>query len=162
LAPDLLVGLSTPVTAALKQATRTIPIIFAIVTDPVGQGFIASLARPGGNVTGFTFIDYAMVGKWLEILKEIAPNIRRAAVLFNPETSPYYPSFLRERSDQSALGSVPATLAVELRAAHARRAVMNGSDEAVTTLDIGTTAPPAGGLLLSAVPRGRGFNVIRT
>src|SRR5262245_40700194 len=79
LAPDLIVGLSTPVTAALMQATRTIPIIFAVVTDPVGQGFVASMARPGGNVTGFTFIDYAMVGKWLEILKEIAPTIRRAA-----------------------------------------------------------------------------------
>jgi putative ABC transport system substrate-binding protein len=140
LAPDLLVGLSTPVTAALKQATRTIPIIFAVVTDPVGQGFIASLARPGGNVTGFTFIDYAMVGKWLEILKEIAPNVKRAAVLFNPETSPYYPGFLRE------LGSVPATLAVELTAAPVRDE--SEIEEAVTTL----ARAPGGGLIAASDP----------
>ena len=140
LAPEVLVGVSTPVTAALKQATRTIPVIFAIVTDPVGQGFIASLARPGGNITGFTFIDYTMVGKWLEILKEIAPQIRRAAVLFNPETSPYYPGFLRE------LGSAPATLTVELTAVPVR----NDSEieKAVTTL----AHAPGGGLIAASDP----------
>jgi len=140
LGPELLVGLSTPVTAALKQATRTIPIIFALVTDPVGQGFIVSLARPGGNVTGFTFIDYAMVGKWLEMLKEIAPNVRRAAVLFNPETSPYYPIFLRE------LGAVPAMLAVELTAAPVRdEAEIEG---VVTAL----AREPGGGLIGASDP----------
>ena len=140
LVSELLIGLSTPVTAALKQATRTIPIIFALVTDPVGQGFIVSLARPGGNVTGFTFIDYAMVGKWLEMLKEMAPNVRRAAVLFNPETSPYYSVFLRE------LGAVPATLAVELTAAPVRDETE--IERAVTAL----AREPGGGLIAASDP----------
>jgi len=72
-APDLIVGHSTPVAAALKQATSTIPIVFAAVNDPLGQGFVASLAHPGGNITGFAFIEFTLVGKWLELLKEIAP-----------------------------------------------------------------------------------------
>jgi putative ABC transport system substrate-binding protein len=95
-APDLFVASSTPVLAALKQATRTIPIVFAVVNDPLGQGFVASLARPGGNITGFTFIDFPLIGKWLELLKEIAPGMRRATLMFNPQTAPYYPVFLRE------------------------------------------------------------------
>src|SRR6516165_11511300 len=81
-APDLIVGSGTPITAALKQATVTIPIVFNVVNDPVGQGFVASLSRPGGNITGFTFIDFPLLGKWLEMLKEIAPSVRRVALLF--------------------------------------------------------------------------------
>jgi putative tryptophan/tyrosine transport system substrate-binding protein len=95
-APDLILATSSPVTAALKQATRTIPIVFSVVNDPVGQGFVASLAHPGGNITGFTFVDFPMIGKWLEMLKEFAPGVRRVALLFNPHTAPYYPHFLRE------------------------------------------------------------------
>ena len=94
--PDLIAASSTPVLAALKQATSTIPIVFSVVNDPVGQGFIASLARPGGNITGFTFIDFTLIGKWLEMLKEIAPTVRRIALIFNPRTAPYYPFFLRD------------------------------------------------------------------
>ena len=75
LQPDLILSQNTPTTAALLQQTRTIPIIFAIVADPVGSGFVASLARPGGNVTGFTNIEASMAGKWLELLKEIAPRV---------------------------------------------------------------------------------------
>jgi putative ABC transport system substrate-binding protein len=70
--------------APLLQATRTIPIVFAIVIDPVGAGFVASLAKPGGNATGFTVYEYSMSGKWLELLKEIAPNVTRVAVLRDP------------------------------------------------------------------------------
>jgi putative ABC transport system substrate-binding protein len=82
LAPDVLVaGQGTPTTAALLEATRTIPIVFVVVIDPVGAGFVASLARPGGNATGFTIYEYSMSGKWLELLKEIAPGVTRAAVL---------------------------------------------------------------------------------
>jgi putative tryptophan/tyrosine transport system substrate-binding protein len=95
-APDLIVATSTPVTAALKQATHTIPIVFSVVNDPVGQGFVASLARPGGNITGFTFVDFPMIGKWLELLKEFAPGVKRIALAFNPDTAPYYPLFLSE------------------------------------------------------------------
>jgi len=109
-APDLIVASSTPVLAALKQATRTIPIVFSVVNDPLGQGFIASLGRPGGNITGFTFVEFALIGKWLEMLKEIAPGVRRMMLMFNPQTAPYYPVFLHE------FGQAPAALAVELAA----------------------------------------------
>ena len=83
--PDVLVGASgTTTAAALLQATRTVPIVFAIVVDPVGAGFVASLARPGGNATGFLLFEYGISGKWLELLKQIAPGVTRAAVLRDP------------------------------------------------------------------------------
>jgi putative ABC transport system substrate-binding protein len=82
LAPDvILAGAGTATVAPLLQATRTVPIVFVVVIDPVGSGFVASLARPGGNATGFTMFEYGMSGKWLELLKEIAPRVTRAAVL---------------------------------------------------------------------------------
>jgi putative tryptophan/tyrosine transport system substrate-binding protein len=84
-APDVLVAASgTATTASLLEATRTVPIVFVTVIDPVGAGFVASLARPGGNVTGFTNYEYGTSGKWLELLKEIAPRVTRAAVLRDP------------------------------------------------------------------------------
>lgn len=88
LRPDALVGNSTPATAALLRETRTIPIVFVGVSDPLGSGFAASIARPGGNCTGFTNFEPSLMGKWLEMLKEIAPGVVRAAVLFNPKTAP--------------------------------------------------------------------------
>ena len=85
LAPDvLLAGTGTATVSALLQATRTVPIVFATVIDPVGAGFVASLAQPDGNATGFTIYEYSMSGKWLELLKEIAPSVTRAAVLRDP------------------------------------------------------------------------------
>jgi putative ABC transport system substrate-binding protein len=85
LAPDvLLAATGTATVAPLLEATRTVPIVFAIVIDPVGAGFVASLAQPGGNATGFTIFEYSMSGKWLELLKEIAPRLTRAAVLRDP------------------------------------------------------------------------------
>jgi putative ABC transport system substrate-binding protein len=85
LAPDVLVaGTGTATAAPLLQATRTVPIVFVSVIDPVGAGFVASLAQPGGNATGFTIFEYSMSGKWLEVLKEIAPRVTRAAVLRDP------------------------------------------------------------------------------
>src|SRR6516162_7639740 len=90
-APQLIVGSGTPITAALKEATSTIPIVFNLVNDPVGQGFVASLSRPGGNVTGFTFIDFPLIGKWLEMIKEIVPGVRHVDVILlrcmNPEVA---------------------------------------------------------------------------
>jgi putative tryptophan/tyrosine transport system substrate-binding protein len=94
LAPDVIIANSSANLAALKQATRSIPIIFAVVNDPVGQGFISSLARPGGNITGFTFVEYPMFGKSLDMLKQAAPGATRVAFMFNPETSLYYRSFV--------------------------------------------------------------------
>jgi len=90
LQPDLILSNNTPTTAALLQQTRTIPIVFAsVAADPVGAGFVDSLARPGGNVTGFISIEGSMASKWLELLKEIAPRVNRIAFLFNPATTPY-------------------------------------------------------------------------
>ena len=94
--------------AAMKQTTRTIPIVFSVVNDPLGQGFIANQARPGGNITGFTFVDFPMIGKWLELLKEIAPGVNRITLLFNPQTAAYYPIFLR------AFAAGAAALAAEI------------------------------------------------
>ena len=87
--PDVIVANSTSALAALKQATRTIPIIFSVVSDPAGQGFVASLGRPGGNITGFSFVEFPMLGKWVEMLKEIAPSVKRITLVFNPQTAPY-------------------------------------------------------------------------
>jgi putative ABC transport system substrate-binding protein len=83
-APDVIFASASESTAALREATRTLPIVFVGVTDPVGAGYVASLARPGGNVTGFAFVEFGMGGKWLELLKEIAPRVTRAAILRDP------------------------------------------------------------------------------
>jgi putative tryptophan/tyrosine transport system substrate-binding protein len=85
--PDAILGQSTPVTSALARETRTIPIVFALVADPIGSGFAASLAHPGGNITGFTPYESTMGGKWVALLKEIAPRTARVALLFNPATT---------------------------------------------------------------------------
>jgi putative ABC transport system substrate-binding protein len=84
LAPDVILATASPATAALQEATHDLPIIFVNVADPVGAGYVASLARPGGNITGFAYIEYAMSAKWLEVLKEVAPGVTRAAILRDP------------------------------------------------------------------------------
>jgi putative ABC transport system substrate-binding protein len=89
LSPDVLLAAATPGVAALRQQTRIIPIVFVFVADPVGQGFVHSLARPGGNVTGFSSFDTALLGKWLQLLNEVAPGLTRVAAIFNPDTTPY-------------------------------------------------------------------------
>jgi putative ABC transport system substrate-binding protein len=98
LQPDVILAHSTPVTAALQRETRTIPIVFANVSDPVGPGFVASLPRPGGNITGFLNEEAAMGGKWLQLLTELTPRVKRVAIMFNPDTAPgggsfYLPAF---------------------------------------------------------------------
>ena len=85
LQPHVILTRSTPVTAALLRQTRTIPIVFTVVSDPVGERFVESLARPGGNATGFTNVEFSLTGKWLELLKEVAPRIKRVAFIFNPK-----------------------------------------------------------------------------
>ena len=94
LKPDLILAGSTPALAAAYQQTRAIPIVFANVADPIGQGFVSSLAHPEGNVTGFTSLEFSIAAKWIEILKEILPSLTQAALLYNPETAPYFPAFL--------------------------------------------------------------------
>ncbi len=88
LQPDVILARTTPVTAALQRETSTIPIVFVVVSDPVGDGLVATVARPGGNITGFTNVDASLGGKWLQLLKEIAPRIKRIAFLFDPRMAP--------------------------------------------------------------------------
>src|ERR1035437_3222013 len=93
LKPDLILAGSTPALAAAYQQTRAIPIVFANVADPIGQGFVSSLAHPEGNVTGFTSLEFSISAKWIEKIKEILPSLTQAALLYNPETAPYFPAF---------------------------------------------------------------------
>src|SRR5215472_16133435 len=88
LSPDVLLGNSTPATAALLHETRTIPIVFVGVSDPVGSHFVASIPQPGGSITGFTNFEPSLIGKWLQIIKEVAPSVTRVAVMINPKTAP--------------------------------------------------------------------------
>jgi len=93
LKPDVLVANGTPSLVAVRQATATVPVVFVSVADPVGQGFVPSLSRPGGNITGFSAEEDSMGGKWLEAIKELAPNLARIAIIYNPDTAPYGPMF---------------------------------------------------------------------
>jgi putative ABC transport system substrate-binding protein len=111
LQPDLILSNTTPTTTALLQQTRTIPIVFAIVADPIGSGFVASFARPGGNVTGFIFTEPTMAGKWLELLKEIAPRVTRVAMLFNPASATYAEYWLNPFKAAAASFAVEAIAA---------------------------------------------------
>jgi ABC-type uncharacterized transport system substrate-binding protein len=114
LQPDLILSHNTPTTASLLRQTRTIPIVFVVVSDPVGSGFVASFPRPSGNVTGLTNIEPTMAGKWLELLKEIAPIVARVALLFNPATAPYAEYYL------GPFKAAAASLALEMIAAPVR------------------------------------------
>jgi putative tryptophan/tyrosine transport system substrate-binding protein len=89
LQPDAILASGTPATATLKHATATVPIVFLLVADPINDGFVASLAHPSGNLTGFGDYENTIVGKWLELLTQVAPNIKRVAMIFNPDTAPY-------------------------------------------------------------------------
>jgi putative tryptophan/tyrosine transport system substrate-binding protein len=111
LQPDLIFAQSTANTAALLQQTRFIPIVFAQVTDPVGSGFVASFPRPGGNATGFTSFEPMMAGKWLELLREIVPRVKRIAILFNPTTASYAETYLNPFKAAAALAAVEAIVA---------------------------------------------------
>lgn len=138
LAPDVIVAHSTPVVTALKQKTSTIPIVFVVVNDPVGQGLVTSLVRPGGNITGFTFVDFEMIGKCLGLLKEIAPSVTRAGLMFDPDLAPYFHVYLRD------IGALPSRLAIELSEVPVRSA---SEIEAVIT-----KLGPHGGLIVGPDP----------
>src|SRR5260370_20443623 len=92
---DVILAHSTPVTAALQRESRTIPIVFAALADPIGSGFIASLPRPGGNITGVMQYEPSVTGKWLSMLKDIAPPLARVAFVINPKTAPFYNYYQR-------------------------------------------------------------------
>jgi putative tryptophan/tyrosine transport system substrate-binding protein len=114
LAPDVIVAQSTAVMVALRPATSTIPIVFAVVSDPVSQGFISNLAHPGGNITGFSFIESDMVGKWVNLLGDVKPNLSRVALMFNPDSVPYFDVYLR------SFKALPQQTSVEVEAVHVR------------------------------------------
>jgi putative tryptophan/tyrosine transport system substrate-binding protein len=136
LAPDVLVGHATPGTRALRQATSSIPIVMVAVNDPVEQGFVSSLAHPGGNITGFALINFQMVGKWLEMLKEAAPGVSRAALMFNPDTASTYYVYLR------SFEAEPRSIAVEVAEAPVRNTTE--IEEAIAKLG----REPGGGLIV--------------
>jgi putative ABC transport system substrate-binding protein len=133
--PDLILSHGTPSTAALLQQTRSLPIIFVSVADPLGSGFVTSFAKPGGNVTGFNYAEPTMARKWLQLLKEIAPRVTTCTVLFNPTTAPYIEYFL------NPLKAAAASLAVEPIIARVR-------DAAELETAIAQTPEPTGGLIV--------------
>ena len=105
LKPDVLLAIGTPSVEELRQRTTTTPIVFAVVTDPVSQGFVQNLAHPGGNITGFTDYDGPLAGKWLEMLAQVTPKVSRVFVVYNPATAPFAPLMLRTVEDAArALG----------------------------------------------------------
>jgi len=139
LAPDVILATGSPVTAALLQVTRTVPIVFTQVPDPVANGFVASLAQPGGNATGFTIYEYGISGKWLELLKEIAPHVTHAAVLRDPAIASGIGSL-------AAIQGVAPALGVELRPVGVRDA---------SEIERGVSAfarSPNGGLIVLSSP----------
>jgi ABC-type uncharacterized transport system substrate-binding protein len=136
LGPEVILAQSSPAVAALRQLTTTIPIVFVNVFDPVGQGFVAGLAQPGGNIAGFSNFDPPMAGKWLQMLTRITPPVARAAFLFNPATAPYAPLALR------AVGAAAGSLGVKVRPAPYR------DESEIDTIMAGFAREEHGGLLV--------------
>jgi putative tryptophan/tyrosine transport system substrate-binding protein len=136
LQPDVILADSTPVTAALKRETLTIPIVFAVVADPVGSGFVASLPHPGGNITGFSSVEASIASKWLELLTGVAPDLKRVAMIFDPDTAPYIKSYALPFFEAPARSLKVALIA----------APVHGDDEIETAITA-LGREPGGGLL---------------
>jgi putative tryptophan/tyrosine transport system substrate-binding protein len=135
--PDLIIANSTLSLAAVRNETSTIPIVFLVVGDPIGQGFVSSLAHPGGNITGFTAFEFATSAKWLELIKEIAPEVRRIAFMFNPAGGPYAEKFVE------AIAPIASSSAIDLMVSPTRDAAE--IDQAL----IAVSGEPKGGLIVS-------------
>jgi putative ABC transport system substrate-binding protein len=145
LKPDVILANSTPVIVTLKTLTASIPVVFALATDPVGLGHVKSLSHPGGNFTGFTFIDPGMIGKWIGLLREVMPNVTRAGLLFDPRTTPYYPGWIREIEAAHQAGTT------ELMA------VPVGSNDEMQTAIAALAQKPGSSLMVGPDP----FNIVR-
>jgi putative tryptophan/tyrosine transport system substrate-binding protein len=139
LAPDVIIAVATPNVVALQQATRTVPIVFVGVTDPVGAGLVESLAHPGGNTTGFGIFEYSISGKWLELLREIAPRVKRVAVIRDP-------SLTSGTAQLGAIQSVAHSLGAELIPVGARSA--DEIEHGLSTF----AREPNGGVIVTASP----------
>jgi putative ABC transport system substrate-binding protein len=135
LQPDVLLASSTPTTAALARETQTIPIIFALIADPVGNRFVASLSRPGGNITGFSVLEASVASKSFELLRELAPGIKRVAMMFNPDTAPIVNSMLMPVFETTAKSFNIAPIAAPVH-----------SDAEIETLIISLGREPGGAL----------------
>jgi putative ABC transport system substrate-binding protein len=127
--PDLIVTHTTQPTAALQRETNTIPIVFLIVSDPVGSGFVASLPHPGGNITGFINLEASLGGKWIELLKEIRPDAKRAALMFNPDTATYSNYYLDPFVAAARVQGIEATAAPVRNAADIENAITSLSKQ---------------------------------
>jgi putative ABC transport system substrate-binding protein len=112
LAPDVIFCAGSAAALALQQATRTVPVVFITVTEPVSQGIVSSLSRPGGNLTGFSYLEPTIGAKWLELLKEIAPRVNRVALMFNPSSSPYSRLFYQTIDAATSKFAVQSTMAL--------------------------------------------------
>ena len=137
--PEVIVTNGTPFLDAVHKGTRSIPVVFVLSNDPVGLGHIASMAKPGGNITGFTFMELSLIGKWLDMLRQIAPGVTRSALLFNPDTTPYYRPYLRD------VEATPATLPLRLVRSEVREThALEASIEALASEGGGSLISPAG------------------
>jgi putative ABC transport system substrate-binding protein len=140
LAPDVIMGTGSPPVVALRRATRTVPIVFLLVADPVGAGFVESLARPGGNATGFTSFEYGIGAKWLEIIREIMPSMKRVAVL-------------REASNPGGIGQFVAIQSAALPLGVEVRPIDGGSGPSEIERGVAAFArDPGGALIVTATP----------
>jgi putative ABC transport system substrate-binding protein len=131
LAPDAILAANTPTTQALRDATRTIPIVFVTLSDPVATGVVSNMARPEANVTGFMSYEYSMAGKWLSLLKDMAPRLTRVALLFHPDTAPFAPLYVRAAQDAGERAAVKITAdgVRDTAAIEPAIAAMAGSDD---------------------------------
>jgi putative ABC transport system substrate-binding protein len=148
LQPDVIFADSTPEAAALHRETRTVPIVFVLVSDPIGEGFVTGLPSPGGNMTGFIPHEPALTGKWLELLAQIAPGLRRVAIMFNPESAPYVESDYLPQFEAAARSLKVAAVTAPVR-----------SDAEIETAITSLGSEPGGGLI---VMPGVYMNVRRT
>jgi putative ABC transport system substrate-binding protein len=143
LAPDVILAQTTQVTAALQRETSTIPIVFVIVSDPIGSGFVASLPRPGGNITGFINLESSLSGKWIEILKDVLPRISRALLMYNPATAPYFEYFLQPFAAAArhyAIEPVAAAVHADADIERAIKSVADRSDAGLVVMPDVSTA----------------------
>jgi ABC transporter substrate binding protein len=136
LSPDAILATGTSAIAALKQTTQSIPLVFVIVNDPVAQGFVASVARPGGNITGFSYMDYSVLEKALQLLKQTSPRLNLVGFMFNPDTYPYYEVYLQKLGGVRQLGFDMKPLRVR------SEAEITDAFKDLTAADTGLIVPP--------------------